>query len=82
MPSEKFLYMIIEAGYDGIDTWVPGDASERKKFLRLLNEYQLPIVCYQFHTKETCILRNTINWNVSVIGMCCSTKGLNFRKIN
>ena len=53
MALEKFFSKIIEAGYDGIDIWIPEDASERKKFLRLLNEHQLSIVFHQFHAKGT-----------------------------
>ena len=53
LPLEDFFSKVINAGYDGIDTWVPEDAPERKKFLRLLNEYQLPIVCHQLWAKGT-----------------------------
>lgn len=53
MPLEDFFSKVTEAGYDGIDTWIPEDVPERTKFLRLLSEYQLPIVCHQFHAKGT-----------------------------
>ena len=53
MPLEDFFSKVTDAGYDGIDTWVPEDATERKKFLRLLSEYQMPIVCHQLQAKGT-----------------------------
>ncbi len=51
IPLEDFFFKVTDAGYDGIDTWVPEDVTERKKFLRLLSEYRLPVVCHQFHAK-------------------------------
>jgi len=53
VPLEEFFHRVNKDGYDGIDTWIPEEAGERKKFLRLLNEYQLPVVCHQFHAKGT-----------------------------
>ena len=50
---EDFFTTVINAGYDGVDTWIPEEPHERKKFLRLLNKYKLPIVCHQFHAKGT-----------------------------
>lgn len=51
MPLEDFFSKVIDAGYDGMDTWVPEDAIERKEFLRLLHKYSFPIVCHEFHAK-------------------------------
>ncbi len=56
LSMKKFFLNQFEVDYDGIDTRIPEDASERKKFLRRLNEHQLPIVCHQFHGKGTSIL--------------------------
>lgn len=47
LPLEEFFSKVKAAGYDGIDTWMPEDASERKKFIRLLDEYKLSIVSHQ-----------------------------------
>lgn len=51
LPFEDFIIKIKETGFDGVDTWVPLDAQERKAFVRLLNEYRLPIVCHQHQAK-------------------------------
>jgi len=48
---EDFIIKIKAAGFDGVDTWVPENAGERKDFIRLLHEYQLPIVCHQYQAK-------------------------------
>lgn len=44
---EAFLNKILAAGFDGIDTWVPQERSERKAFINLLSEHNVPIVCHQ-----------------------------------
>ncbi|MBL4675090.1 MAG: hypothetical protein JKY70_02620 [Mucilaginibacter sp.] len=44
---EDFLIRAKTNGYDGIDTWVPESATERSHFFKLLNEYQLAVVCHQ-----------------------------------
>ncbi len=51
IPLEDFFSRVINAGYDGIETWIPEDAIERNKFLRLLDEYKMPIVCHQLQAK-------------------------------
>jgi len=48
---EDFIVKIKEAGFDGVDTWVPERADERKDFIRLLHEYRLPIVSHQHRAK-------------------------------
>lgn len=47
LPIEDFFCKVKNAGYDGIDTWLPEAKEERKKFIRLLNEYGLSIVSHQ-----------------------------------
>ncbi|MEI7523624.1 MAG: TIM barrel protein [Mariniphaga sp.] len=51
LPIEDFLIKVKEAGYDGIDTWLPEDPTERKRFIQLLEEYELKIVCHQHQAK-------------------------------
>ena len=48
---EDFFAKAKEAGYDGVDTWVPEELSNRKKFIFLLNKYQLSIVSHQYQAK-------------------------------
>jgi sugar phosphate isomerase/epimerase len=45
---ELFLREVKDAGYDGIDTWVPESQNERKRLLRLLEESNLSIVSHQY----------------------------------
>ena len=47
LPIEDFFSKVKNAGYDGIDTWLPEVKEERSKFIRLLNEYNLSIVSHQ-----------------------------------
>src|SRR5687768_12108577 len=47
LPPEDSFLKVKQAGYDGVDAWLPEDTAERKKFIRLLDEYQFPIVCHQ-----------------------------------
>ncbi len=47
LPLEDFFLKVKEAGYDGIDTWLPKSNSEKKKFLSLLDTYKLAIVGHQ-----------------------------------
>lgn len=51
LPLEDFFFKVKDAGYDGIDTWVPEDINERKKFIALLSKYQLKIVSHQHQAK-------------------------------
>ena len=48
---EDFIIKIKEAGFDGVDTWIPEQVPERKEFVRLLQEYDLPVVCHQHQAK-------------------------------
>lgn len=51
LPLEDFFFKVKDAGYDGIDTWVPEDINERKKFISLLSRYQLKNVSHQHQAK-------------------------------
>jgi len=51
LPFEDFIIKIKTAGFDGVDTWMPEDAGERKRFIKLLQQYQLPIVSHQHQAK-------------------------------
>ena len=55
LPLEDFFMKVKGAGYDGIDLWVPEDVNQRKKFISLLNEYQLKIVSHQHQAKGNTI---------------------------
>jgi sugar phosphate isomerase/epimerase len=44
---ENFLIKIKGEGFDGVDTWIPQEVSERKNFIKLLEAYEMPIVCHQ-----------------------------------
>lgn len=51
LPLEDFFLKVKDAGYDGIETWVPEDINERKKFISLLSRYQLKSVSHQHQAK-------------------------------
>lgn len=44
---EDFFANVKASGYDGVDTWLPEDVTERKRFIRLLDEYDLLMVSHQ-----------------------------------
>lgn len=44
---EDFLIGVKEAGYDGIDTWVPESRMERRRLRSLLEQYGLVMVSHQ-----------------------------------
>ena len=44
---EAFFLKVKQAGYDGVDTVLPENENERKRFIRLLNEYKLMMVSFQ-----------------------------------
>lgn len=44
---EDFFIKVKQAGYDGVDTWMPGDTAGRQRFIRLLKEYDLHMVSHQ-----------------------------------
>jgi len=39
LPTDFFLSNVKEAGYDGIETWMPECSAERKELIRLLGAY-------------------------------------------
>jgi sugar phosphate isomerase/epimerase len=47
LPFEDFIDRTITGGYDGVDTWVPESAVDRRQYRQLLNRYNLPVVCHQ-----------------------------------
>lgn len=51
LPVEAFFEKVKRAGYDGVDTWLPEGAEERKRFIRLLHEYDLVMVSHQHQAK-------------------------------
>lgn len=51
LPLEDFFSKVKEAGYDGIETWMPEEINGRKKFISLLDKYQLAIVSHQHQAK-------------------------------
>ena len=55
LPLEKFFAKVKDAGYDGIDTWVPEDIIEKKKFISLLEKYQLAVVSHQYQANGNTI---------------------------
>jgi len=46
-PINDFLQKVKQAGYDGIDTWIPDDAAEKKALLDGLQQYELLLVAHQ-----------------------------------
>jgi len=51
LSPEVFLSKVREAGFDGIDTWMPEEKEQRKKFIQLVGEYKLAIVSHQHQAK-------------------------------
>ena len=39
------------AGYDGVDTWLPENKTERERFIRLLEEFDMVMVSHQHEAK-------------------------------
>ena len=55
LPLEDFFVIVKEAGYDGIDTWMPEDVNERRKIISLLDQYKLKMVSHQHQAKGNTI---------------------------
>ncbi|HET7116905.1 MAG TPA: TIM barrel protein [Hanamia sp.] len=55
LPLEDFFSKVKEAGYDGIDTWIPEEKNEREKFISLLEKYKLVVVAHQHQAKGNSI---------------------------
>jgi hypothetical protein len=51
LDTEAFFAKVKDAGYDGIDTWVPESQKERNRFVCLLSEYDLSMVSHQHQAK-------------------------------
>ncbi|MES2826938.1 MAG: sugar phosphate isomerase/epimerase [Bacteroidota bacterium] len=47
LPIKLFLDKIKNAGYDGIDTWIPQNKDDRRILFDYLQCHQMPIVCHQ-----------------------------------
>lgn len=56
LETEVFFAKVKDAGYDGVDTWLPGNPDERKHFIRLLGQYGLSMISHQHQASG-----NTIN---------------------
>jgi sugar phosphate isomerase/epimerase len=51
LKMEDFFIKVKECGYDGLETWLPESEQERKRFIRLLQQYDLSIVSHQHQAK-------------------------------
>ncbi len=51
LSPEAFLSKVQEAGYDGIEAWMPEEQEQRKKFITLLQDRELSIVSHQHQAK-------------------------------
>ena len=51
LDTEAFFTKVKDAGYDGVDTWIPESQKERNRFVRLLSEYDLSMVSHQHQAK-------------------------------
>lgn len=47
LPLEFFLHKIKTAGYDGIDTWIPDKATDKKILYNYLQQHEMHIVTHQ-----------------------------------
>ena len=48
---EDFFAKVKDAGFDGVDTWLPENKCERNRFVRLLGEYDFSMVSHQHQAK-------------------------------
>ncbi len=55
LDTEEFFIKVKEAGFDGVDTWLPENPVQRKRFVRLLQEYGLLMVAHQYQAKGNTI---------------------------
>jgi sugar phosphate isomerase/epimerase len=51
LDAEAFFAKVKDAGYDGVDKWVPESQKDRNRFVRLLSEYDLSMVSHQHQAK-------------------------------
>lgn len=47
LQMKQFLTKITEAGYDGMDTWIPAEAAEQKSLLDHMQKHQMHLVVHQ-----------------------------------
>lgn len=47
LPTAHFLSNVKEAGFDGVETWMPENVAARKELISLLGVYNLPVVSHQ-----------------------------------
>ncbi|QMW04819.1 sugar phosphate isomerase/epimerase [Spirosoma foliorum] len=47
LPVDDFIDKIVEAGYDGVDTWLPADRKTKRTFLNSLEKKGLVFVAHQ-----------------------------------
>ncbi len=47
VPVIQFLDKVRNAGFDGFDTWIPEDKTNKKLFLDYLQQYEMPLVAHQ-----------------------------------
>lgn len=52
---KTFFEKVKEAGYDGIETWVPAEKKDRQTFCRLLQQYRLCFVGHQHQAEGATI---------------------------
>lgn len=64
---EAFFEKVAAAGYDGIDTWIPDDRKEQRKFKRLLREHKFDFVAHQHQAKGKSLkaFRNSFRRNLN-----------------
>lgn len=55
LDNEAFFAKVKDAGYDGVDTWIPENNDDRKRFIRLLSEFDLSVVSHQHQAKGNSI---------------------------
>ena len=48
-----FLEKILSKGFDGIDSWIPTDIKQRKKFYKFIEARQVPFVAHQHRATGT-----------------------------
>lgn len=51
LDTETFFAKVKDAGYDGVDTWLPDNRQDRERFIRLLGQYDLSMVSHQHQAK-------------------------------
>lgn len=47
LPVVSFLEKARHAGFDGFDTWIPQNKSDKKRFFDYIKQYEMPLVAHQ-----------------------------------